>query len=196
MIELCFATNNANKIREVKAAMPSHIKIVSLDEISCKEELPETSDTLEGNSFQKAKYVLDHYGISCFADDSGLEVDSLNGAPGVYSARYAGPQRSDDDNINLLLSRLISSQNRRARFRTVFSLVSPDRDPLFFEGIVYGSITKERRGTEGFGYDPVFLPDGSTRTFAEMYLSEKNELSHRSIAVKKLVEYLHRSQRW
>jgi XTP/dITP diphosphohydrolase len=190
MIRICFATNNQHKLFEVKHAVPKEIEILSLENIQCFEELPETSDTLEGNSLQKARYVLEHYKIPCFADDTGLEVEALNGAPGVYSARYAGPQRSSDDNIDLLLSRLKNAGNRKARFRTVITLVGLDTSPVVFEGIIEGMIATEPRGTSGFGYDPIFQPDGKQLTFAEMNIEEKNSLSHRAIAVRKLSDFL------
>lgn len=188
-MKLCFATNNSHKLEEVRQAI-MNFQIVSLEEIKCFEELPETRDTLEGNSLQKAEFVFDKYKVPCFADDTGLEVEVLNNAPGVYSARYAGQQRNSDDNIDLLLKNLDGKTNRRARFRTVISLVGFEPTPLLFEGIIDGSITLDKRGSSGFGYDPVFLPDGYTKTFAEMTLTEKNKLSHRAQAVKKLEAYL------
>ncbi len=187
---LCVATNNVHKINEIRAIIDSKINLVSLEEIKCQEELPETCDTIEGNSLQKAKYVFDKFKIPCFADDTGLEVESLEGAPGVYSARYAGEHKSSNDNINLLLKNLESKPNRRARFRTVITLLGIENDALFFEGIVNGSITKERKGISGFGYDPIFIPDGYKMTFAEMSLHEKSSFSHRAIALKKLEHYL------
>jgi XTP/dITP diphosphohydrolase len=189
VIKLCFATNNSHKLEEVRHAI-KHFQIVSLDEINCFEELPETRDTLEGNSLQKAEYVFDRYKVPCFADDTGLEVEALNNAPGVYSARYAGPQRNADDNMNLLLKNLQGKTNLNARFRTVISLVGLQSSPVLLEGIVSGVIVLERRGTSGFGYDPIFLPEGYAKTFAEMSMDEKNELSHRARAVKKLEAYL------
>jgi XTP/dITP diphosphohydrolase len=189
MIKLCFATNNSHKLEEVRHAI-KHFQIVSLEEINCFEELTETRDTLEGNSLQKAEYVFDKYKIPCFADDTGLEVEALNNGPGVYSARYAGPQRNAEDNIDLLHKNLLGKSNLNARFRTVISLVGLEPSPVLFEGIVSGSITLDRRGTSGFGYDPVFLPQGYAKTFAEMTMDEKNELSHRARAVKKLEAYL------
>ncbi len=188
-MKLCFATNNSHKLEEVRHAI-KNFQIVSLEEIKCFEELPETRDTLEGNSLQKAEFVFNKYKVPCFADDTGLEVEVLDNAPGVYSARYAGTQRNSDDNINLLLKNLHGKVNRLARFRTVISLVGFDPTPLLFEGIIDGSITLDKRGSSGFGYDPVFLPDGYTKTFAEMTLAEKNKLSHRAQAVKKLEAYL------
>jgi XTP/dITP diphosphohydrolase len=190
MTEICFATNNQHKLLEVKAAIPNNIRILSLADIKCHEELPETRDTLEGNSLQKAEYVLANYGVPCFADDTGLEVESLDGKPGVYSARYAGPQRNSSDNINLLLRELVSTANRRARFRTIFTMVEATTPPVRFEGIVTGSITMTPRGNDGFGYDPVFQPDGFNVTFAEMSMQQKNSLSHRARALQKLLVHL------
>lgn len=191
---LCFATNNKHKLEEVKHVVGDTINIVSLEEINCLEELPETRDTLEGNSLQKAEYVYQHFNSPCFADDTGLEVEALQGAPGVYSARYAGDHKNSEDNISLLLKNLIGSNNRKAQFRTVITVIGLDREPVMFEGIIRGEIITERRGASGFGYDPVFIPEGYTKTFAEMNLSEKNKLSHRSIAVKKLSDYLQNLQ--
>jgi XTP/dITP diphosphohydrolase len=190
MIKICFATNNKNKLFEVKRAVPENFEIVSLEEIGCFEELPETTDTLEGNSLQKAQFVLEHYYVPCFADDTGLEVEALGGAPGVYSARYAGLQRDNNDNIELLLKNLSGINNRRAQFRTVITLTGLDDRPIAFEGIVGGEITLEKSGTQGFGYDPVFRPEGFSKTFADMTIEEKNQLSHRAIAVRKLTSYL------
>lgn len=167
----------------------SDFLVLSLDEIACKEELPETGDTLEANAHQKARYVFDNYKQACFADDTGLEVEALNKAPGVYSARYAGPQRNSEDNIDLLLKNLTDKQNRKARFRTVICWVS-EKETHYFEGIVEGEIVNSRRGNKGFGYDPVFVPAGYDKTFAEMTMEEKNALSHRSRAVSKLVKFL------
>jgi len=190
---ICFATNNLHKLEEVRAKVASlDITINSLSDIGCAEELPETQETIPGNSLQKAEYVLSRYDVPCFADDTGLEVEALNGAPGVYSARYAGPQRSSADNISLLLKNLENTDNRSAQFRTVITLVGIQPTPLVFEGIVKGRISTTLRGTSGFGYDPVFIPDGHDRTFAEMTLAEKNQLSHRAIAVSKLVAFLSR----
>lgn len=194
---LCFATNNQHKLQEVRAHLGSDFQLVALEEVGCKEELPEEQSTLEGNSFQKADYVYKNFGISCFADDTGLEVEVLQGAPGVYSARYAGEQRSAEDNMQLLLKNLAESQSRRARFRTVITLITPEFTKQF-EGIVNGKIIYEYRGSGGFGYDPIFLPDGFNKTLAEMSMEEKNAISHRARAVNKLVEFLkekHLSQR-
>lgn len=163
--------------------------LLTLRDIGCEEELPETRDTIQDNARQKAEYVWEKYRIACFADDTGLEVESLNGAPGVHSAYYAGSQRSAADNMNLLLKNLERSENRRAQFRTVISLIMP-QGKWNFEGIVKGMVLEHPRGTGGFGYDPIFLPDGSSKTLAEMTLSEKNRISHRAVAVSKLSEFL------
>ena len=189
MTELCFATNNKHKIAEVSQMLEGKYKLLSLEEIGCHVELPEEQDTLEGNSRQKAEYVWHNFHISCFADDTGLEVEALDGAPGVYSARYAGPQRSDSDNIRQLLQNLEQQQNRKARFRTCITLLLNGQEHQF-EGIVEGSITKEWQGNKGFGYDPVFMPDGYNKTFAEMSAAEKNAISHRGRAIQKLVHFL------
>ncbi len=189
MMKLCFATNNQYKIKEVLALLDSSYSIASLSDIGCVEELAEEQTTIPGNSFQKANYVFQKYSVSCFADDSGLEVDALFGAPGVDSAHYAGPQRNFEDNMNLLLKNLLGQQNRQAQFRTVITLVTPSTTQQF-EGILRGQILHEKRGTQGFGYDPLFLPDGYTRTLAEMSLEEKNSISHRSKAVAQLVAFL------
>lgn len=191
-MRLCFASNNKHKLEEIKNVVGRKFEILSLADIKCNEELPETRNTLEGNSLQKAEYILQHYNTPCFADDTGLEVEALHGAPGVYSARYAGNHRSNDDNIALLLQNLKNDTNRKAQFRTVITLIGIEAQPVFFEGIIRGEIITEKRGSSGFGYDPVFIPEGHSRTFAEMTLEEKNQLSHRAIAVKKLAEYLAR----
>jgi XTP/dITP diphosphohydrolase len=189
MRSLCFATNNKHKIEEIRTQLGSFFLLKNLEEIGCYEELPETQDTIEGNSLQKAKYVFDNYHVSCFADDTGLEVHALGGEPGVNSAHYAGGQRSSEDNIQLLLTRLKGIQNRKARFRTVITLAEDDGISTF-EGIVNGVILEETRGAKGFGYDPVFQPEGYDKTFAEMSIMEKTKISHRAIAVEKLVSFL------
>jgi XTP/dITP diphosphohydrolase len=188
-MKLCFATNNKHKIEEVAFAIKNKITILSLSDIGCFEELPETRDTLEGNSLQKAEYVFNNFSIPCFADDTGLEVLALNNAPGVYSARYAGPQRNSEDNIDLLLKKLTGISNRQAQFRTIITLIGLDKIHTF-EGIVKGTIATTRKGTGGFGYDPIFIPEGHTQSFGEMSLAEKNQLSHRAIAVQRLTEFL------
>jgi XTP/dITP diphosphohydrolase len=189
MTKLCFATNNAHKLEEIQAILGDSFELLSLNDIHCKEELPETGNTLEANSLQKAKYLYDNYQVDCFADDTGLEVQALGGEPGVYSARYAGLQRSHADNVNLLLKNLVNKPDRSARFRTVITLIQ-NGNITQFEGIVNGKIIEDLRGTEGFGYDPIFIPEGYDRTFAEMSLLEKGEISHRGRAFEKLVKYL------
>ncbi|MGM0943756.1 MAG: non-canonical purine NTP diphosphatase [Bacteroidota bacterium] len=192
-MKICFATNNAHKIEEVKAALGEKYQIVSLSEIGCQEELPETGNTLEYNAFQKARYVKDNYGVDCFADDTGLEVIALNGAPGVYSGRYAGEPRSDQRNMDLLLENLKGIKSREARFRTVIALILEGKE-YQFEGIAEGEILEERVGEKGFGYDPVFRPLGYDRTFAELSMVEKNEISHRGKAVKALIDFLNQGK--
>lgn len=187
--QICFATNNEHKLVEVRSLLQPDFRVVSLQEVGCKEELPEEKETLEDNSLQKAQYVFDHYNISCFADDTGLEVESLNGQPGVYSARYAGQQRSSDDNINLLLRNLEGKSSRLAQFRTVITLIL-DGEVRQFEGVVKGEILSARKGSGGFGYDPVFQPIGMNQSLAEISLEEKNKISHRGDAIRKLVAYL------
>ena len=189
-MKLCFATNNDHKLSEAKDIAGKDFEIVSLQEINCFEELPETSPTLEGNSLQKADFVFQKYNVPCFADDTGLEVEALNGEPGVFSARYAGEHKNSADNIDLLLKKLGTKLNRKAKFRTVITLLGLEPNSLFFEGTVEGTITDKCIGTFGFGYDPVFIPHGYTKTYAEMNLQEKSSLSHRAIAVKKLGDYL------
>jgi XTP/dITP diphosphohydrolase len=189
MKSLCLATNNIHKTEEIRALLGPFFVLKNLKDIGCAEELPETQSTIEGNALQKARYVFDHYHVSCFADDTGLEVEALNGEPGVFSARYAGEQRNDHDNIELLLSRLAKKDNRKARFKTVIAWID-EGEIKNFEGIVNGIIVEVRKGTKGFGYDPIFKPDRSDKTFAEMELAEKNLISHRALAVKKLVNFL------
>ena len=185
MKTIVFATNNAHKLEEVRAIISGKIRIVSLSDIGCTEELPETSDTLEGNALQKASYVKEHFGYDCFADDTGLEVEALNGEPGVRSARYAGDEHDSNANIEKLLSKLAGQPNRKARFRTVIALIMNGKTE-FFEGRINGQIIDGRRGNTGFGYDPVFIPDGYSQTFAELGADEKNKISHRAIAARKL----------
>lgn len=189
-MQLCFATNNKNKLTEVQQMLGGQFQILSLSDIGCHEELPENQDTLEGNSEEKAQYVYKHYHIACFADDTGLEVSALEGAPGVYSARYAGPQRDSQDNMRLLLDKLSGKTDRSAQFRTVITLILAHGQQHQFEGIVKGTIALQQTGTAGFGYDPVFIPEGYTQSFAEMRLKEKNSMSHRSRAVAQLAHFL------
>jgi XTP/dITP diphosphohydrolase len=191
-MKLCFATNNLHKLKEIQALLGDQFELVTLKDIGCETDIPEPFETIAENSFAKAKYVWDHYGINCFADDTGLEVAALNGEPGVYSARYAGPQRDSNDNIALLLKKLADKDNREARFVTVITLVINGAYNQF-KGIVEGQIISEKRGNEGFGYDPVFVPNGHERTFAEITLEEKSQLSHRARAFAGLVEFLKQS---
>lgn len=189
MKELIFATNNAHKVDEVRNKLNGIFEIRSLAEIGCTEDIPETSDTLQGNASQKSHYLHDKYHCNCFADDTGLEVEALDGAPGVYSARYAGPAKDSEANIDKLLAELKNKSNRRARFRTVISLFLEDKE-YFFEGIVTGTILTERHGNGGFGYDPVFQPDGYDCSFSELTMEEKNSISHRGRAVEELIKFL------
>lgn len=189
-MKICFATNNKKKIEEVKAALGEDFTLLSLEDIGCHEELPETGDTLDHNAFQKARHVYENYGVSCFADDTGLEVEALDGAPGVYSGRFAGEPRSDERNIELLLKELDGEKNRKARFRTVIALILEGEEHKF-EGSAEGEIIHTKAGNAGFGYDPVFKPKGLDITFAEMNLEEKNRISHRGKAVEKLTGFLH-----
>lgn len=189
MKEIVFATNNVNKLSEMRAIIGDKYKILSLKDIGCDEDIPETAVTLEGNAEIKARYVKDKYGYDCFADDTGLEVEALGGAPGVYSARYAGNEHDSEKNMNLLMHNMQGKSNRKARFRTVIALIIGDKLNLF-EGIVNGNITNEACGLNGFGYDPVFQPDGYEETFAMMKSECKNSISHRGLATKKLINYL------
>jgi len=188
-MELVFATQNPHKAYEIEAKLGGSFTIVSLDATGITEEIPETAPTLEGNALMKARYVYEKTGRNCFADDTGLEVDALNGEPGVYSARYAGEEKSPEKNIALLLQKLQGQPSRRAQFRTVIALIF-DGEEYLFEGIATGEIINEKRGTEGFGYDPVFVPAGHSRTFAQMSLEEKNTLSHRAKAFEAMKEFL------
>jgi XTP/dITP diphosphohydrolase len=189
MSKLVFASNNKNKILEIQNMLPANIAILSLEDIGCFEDIPETAHTIEGNAILKADYVTKKYGYDCFADDSGLEVDALNGEPGVFSARYAGEQKNPQDNIDKLLAALEGQANRNAQFKTVIALNLNGRQQLF-TGIIQGEITKEKIGTGGFGYDPIFRPNGYHHTFAEFTLEQKAAISHRGIAVKQLITAL------
>jgi len=189
MIELVFATNNRHKLSEVQQMVGDKFKIIALSEIGCDEDVPETGDTLESNALQKARFIAEKYKCNVFADDTGLEVEALNGAPGVYSARYAGPERSAEMNMEKLLDELSDKTNRRARFRTVIALILNNRE-FVFDGIINGEIAHQKSGNEGFGYDPLFVPDGFSQTFAEMSASDKNRISHRGRATQKLVDFL------
>lgn len=190
---LVFATNNAHKLEEIRAILGNSIEILSLADIHCHADIPETVDTLEGNARQKSRYVYEHYGLDCFADDTGLEVESLGGAPGVYSARYADGQGHDSQaNMNKLLKEMEEKNDRKAQFRTIISLIEKGEERQF-EGIVKGQITREKRGESGFGYDPIFQPDGYETTFAELGSDIKNRISHRARAVAALCDYLRKN---
>lgn len=188
-IELVFATNNPNKLSEVQKLLPTSIKLLSLEDIGCFKEVEETEETLQGNALLKAEYVLKNYKYNCFADDTGLEVEALHNRPGVYSSRYAGEDGNSEKNMQKLLSELQGKQNRKAQFRTVIALCI-DKKEYLFEGVCKGKISTEKKGKEGFGYDPVFIPDGSQKSFAEMTQEEKNTVSHRAKAIHQLVEFL------
>ena len=188
-MKLVFATNNRHKLQELRAILDSHFELLSLQDIGCFEDIPEEQSTLEGNARQKAFYVFEKFGFACFADDTGLEIEALNGEPGVYSARYAGEGKSAEANMEKVLKNMEKINRRNARFRTVISLVI-NSDEKQFEGIVEGEILREKRGNSGFGYDPIFQPQGFNITFAEMELDEKNKISHRGRAIQKLVQYL------
>lgn len=192
-MDLIFATHNRHKVSEVQAMLPAGIHVRSLSDLGCDEDIPETADTLQGNALQKAQFVHERYHCNCFADDTGLEIDALDGRPGVYSARYAGEGCSFDDNVRKVLAELenVPLEQRTARFRTVVALILDGRT-YFFEGKVEGLMTLERHGVEGFGYDPIFLPEGYGQTFAEMDASEKNRISHRGRAMAKMVGFLER----
>ena len=189
MIELVFATNNKNKLEEIKRVVGNNFKILSLSDIGCDVDIPETAETLEGNASLKSQYVFQKYGKNCFADDTGLEIEALDGKPGVYSARYGGPGHNHEKNMDKVLAKLNGATNRKARFRTVISLILDGKETLF-EGIVEGNILAERHGSKGFGYDPIFQPEDYDISFAEMDLDKKNKISHRGRAVQKLVKYL------
>lgn len=192
MEKLVFATNNAHKLEEVRAVLANKIEILSLNELGCYDDIPETADTLEGNALIKADYVFNKFGMTCIADDTGLEVEALNGEPGVYSARYGGESHNAQKNMQKLLNRLEGITNRTARFRTVIALKNSTQE-LYFEGVINGHIAVSPSGTAGFGYDPVFVPDGYTETFAELGSELKNKISHRALAVEKLIEFLNNS---
>lgn len=188
-MRICFATNNKNKLREIKSKLGEAYDIISLSDLGHTEELSETHDTLEENSLEKAQFIHEKYQVNCFADDTGLLVEALNGEPGVNSARYAGPGKSSDDNMQLLLDKLKGQKHRNAKFITVITLML-DGNAHRFSGEIDGVISREQSGSKGFGYDPIFIPNGWQKTFAEVDLKEKNKISHRSIAVEKLVEFL------
>lgn len=188
-MKLVFASSNKNKIKEIKNIIPSSIQILSLEDINCDDEIDETEDTIEGNAIVKANYIANKYGIPCFADDSGLEVEILNGAPGVYSARYAGNEKNDLQNMNKLLQEMKGKSNRNAQFKTVIAL-NMNGIQKTFTGIIKGVLIEQKKGENGFGYDPIFVPENHDKTFAELSFEEKIKLSHRSIALKKLISFL------
>lgn len=188
-MKLVFATNNQHKLYEIQQLIGSSIQLLSLADIGCNDDIPENQETIEGNASEKAFYIWNKYQIGCFADDTGLEIEALNGEPGVYSARYAGEEKSAEKNMELVLQKLAKINNRKARFKTIISLVI-NGEEVQFEGIVDGKILEEKRGKSGFGYDPIFQPDESSFSFAEMPLAEKNKISHRGRATQKLVDYL------
>jgi XTP/dITP diphosphohydrolase len=188
-VKLVFATNNNFKFTEMKESLSTNIELQKLEDIGCREELPETKETLEGNAEQKARYVYEKFGYSCFADDTGLEINALDGKPGVYSARYAGESKDSMLNMKKVLEEMKNERNRSARFRTVIALIISG-ETMFFEGLVEGQILHELQGDKGFGYDPIFLPDNHAQSFAQMNLQEKNAISHRGKAVRQLVKYL------
>ena len=192
-MQIVFATNNEHKLSEIRQILGGSVEVLSLADIGCHADIPETGNTLEENAMMKARYVYDNYGLSVFADDTGLEVDALGGAPGVYSARYAGGEGHDSEaNMAKLLAELDGKDDRRARFRTVVALIQAGDadDPRLFEGTVSGEIIKEKRGGEGFGYDPIFRPDGYDKTFAELGHEVKNKISHRAKAIEKLIQFI------
>ncbi|QZE13882.1 non-canonical purine NTP diphosphatase [Halosquirtibacter laminarini] len=188
-MKIIFATHNPNKLREIQQMVGASYVVLGLEDIQCHDEIEETETTLEGNALIKSNYIHENFHVNCFSDDTGLEVEALDGAPGVYSARYAGPDCNAEDNMDKLLKNLGSIENRKAQFRTVISLILEDQKYLF-EGVVKGTITKERSGSDGFGYDPIFMPEGYNKTFSEMSSDEKNLISHRGVAVRKLIAFL------
>lgn len=191
-MKLVFATNNRNKLNEVQQLLNKHFELVSPADLGCFDDIPENEPTLEGNALAKARYIWQKFKVPCFADDTGLEADALNGAPGVFSARYAGENKSTDANNQKLLAELKNKTNRSAQFRCVIALITEDGKEHLFEGIVRGEILTEYTGTDGFGYDPLFRPNGYSQSFAQMPMNEKNRISHRGIAIRKLAEFLNR----
>lgn len=192
-MKLVFASNNINKIKEIQLLVPPVIQILSLEDIGCFNEIPETASTIEGNAILKANYVTQHYGYNCFADDSGLEIDALNGEPGVFSARYAGEPKNDEKNIQKVLENLKNTSNKKANFKTVICLNLNNTQHLF-TGIVNGKIIDVQKGINGFGYDPIFIPEGYLQTFAELSMTEKSRISHRAIAISKMIDFLKKFQ--
>jgi XTP/dITP diphosphohydrolase len=193
-MKLVFATHNQHKVAEVQSLLPKNISILSLNDIGCHAEIPETQETLEGNAILKANFVTEHYGYDCFADDTGLLVDALNGEPGVLSARYAGEEKNTEANINKLLQALLNHNNKKAHFKTVIAL-NLKNELFLFEGKAQGEIISERRGNKGFGYDPIFKPDGFEETFAELSMDIKNTISHRGKAMQQLINFLEKAEK-
>ncbi len=189
-MKIYFATHNKNKLKEIAKIIPAGFELLGLEDLDLQEDIPETSDTIEGNSSMKTQYVFQKHGVVCFGDDTGLEVAALDGAPGVYSARYAGPNCDSKDNMKLLLKNMEGADNRKARFKTVITYIDASGNKNQFTGIVNGDITETQSGHEGFGYDPIFLPEGHSKTFAEMTSSEKNKISHRARAFRQLIQFL------
>ena len=189
-MKILFATSNKNKAIEIRKMLPDNMELLTLEDIKITEEIPETSDTIEGNAKQKADYITKNFGLNCFADDTGLEIEALDGNPGVRSARYAGEERSDEANMEMVCKKLTAEMNRSARFKTVIAL-NIDHQQYLFDGIVNGIIRKEKKGENGFGYDPIFEPENCGKTFAEMTMEEKNKYSHRARAIKKMIDFLH-----
>ncbi|PZD76938.1 non-canonical purine NTP diphosphatase [Mesonia sp. K7] len=187
-MKLVFATHNLNKLKEIKSLLPANFEVMSLEDINCHEDIAETENTIEGNALLKANYIKENYGYDCFADDSGLEIDALNGEPGVYSARYAGEPKNDQANIDKVLQKLANERNTRANFKTVIAYVT-NKEQQLFTGICEGNIIKNQKGENGFGYDPIFVPEGENKTFAEMTLEEKNQFSHRKKAFAKFLNH-------
>ena len=192
-MKLIFATHNQNKAKEIQSLVPVGIQILTLDDIECFDEIPETSPTLEGNANQKMQFIIDHYNVNCFADDTGLEIVALNGEPGVYSARYAGEMKDPNLNMDLVLNKLQDIEDRSARFRTIIALFW-NGEKYLFEGVVNGKITVSKSGKDGFGYDPIFEPENCGKTFADMSLLEKNNMSHRARAFAKMIEFLNQQK--
>ena len=192
-MKLIFATHNHNKVKEIQSLVPVGIQILTLDDIECFDEIPETSPTLEGNANQKMQFIIDHYNVNCFADDTGLEIVALNGEPGVYSARYAGDMKDPNLNMDLVLNKLQDIEDRSARFRTIIALFW-NGEKYLFEGVVNGKITVSKSGKDGFGYDPIFEPENCGKTFADMSLLEKNNMSHRARAFAKMIEFLNQQK--
>ncbi|MDX1652009.1 MAG: RdgB/HAM1 family non-canonical purine NTP pyrophosphatase [Brumimicrobium sp.] len=187
-VTLVFATHNEHKAEEIQSILPGYIEVKTLQDLGCYDEIPEEKPDFKGNALQKATYIHEKFGVNCFADDSGLEIDALNGEPGIYSARYAGPKRDSNDNMDLVLKRMQGKSDRKARFKTIIALIMDGKE-YFFEGTIDGKIRDQKSGNNGFGYDPIFEPESCGKTFAEMSLEEKNSMSHRSRAIQKMAKF-------